>query len=385
MVDSAIDAMGAYLRSGANANSGGRFAASVTTGTMVARRPRDRRVAPRRGPGRHRVRAEHHDAGPRASPARSDATARTGRRGRRHPARPRLQRHTVAARGGGCRRGRASSPRSTLETGRLPIPTRSVALIGPTHPLGRRSPARRTRSARCRTCPRSSRPPMRPGARVFVDAVHLAPHESRSTSAPSAAMRSSPRPYKWYGPHAGVLWLSPELRDSAHRPTRCGPRRTPRRSAGRRAPRRTRRSPGSVPPRPSSCSIRAWRRWRRRRARCSRPCSTACSPCPTCTVHGPRDLEDRTPTVCFSVDGHTADDVAAALADEQIAVWSGNYYAVEVMAALGLAERRRRDPGGQCRATPARTMWTDCSQAVARMRRPGSPRPTRSEVRSGDE
>ena len=35
MVDTAIDAMGDYLRSGANSNSGGRFAASITTGEMV--------------------------------------------------------------------------------------------------------------------------------------------------------------------------------------------------------------------------------------------------------------------------------------------------------------------------------------------------------------
>ena len=62
-------------------------------------------------------------------------------------------------------------------------------------------------------------------------------------------------------------------------------------------------------------------------------------------MHGPEDLEDRTPTVCFSVDGRSADEVATALAAERVAVWGGHYYAVEVMAALGLAER-----GGAIRA-----------------------------------
>ena len=43
--------------------------------------------------------------------------------------------------------------------------------------------------------------------------------------------------------------------------------------------------------------------------------------------------------------GRTPDEVAAALAAERIAVWGGHYYAVEVMAALGLAAR-----GGAVRA-----------------------------------
>ena len=59
---------------------------------------------------------------------------------------------------------------------------------------------------------------------------------------------------------------------------------------------------------------------------------------PHVEVHGPQTLDERTPTVCFSVAGHSTDEVAAALAAEQIAVWGGHYYAVEVMAALGLAE-----------------------------------------------
>jgi selenocysteine lyase/cysteine desulfurase len=56
------------------------------------------------------------------------------------------------------------------------------------------------------------------------------------------------------------------------------------------------------------------------------------------TVHGPHDFDARTPTVCFSVAGHAADAVAAHLASRRVAVWSGNYYAVETMAALGLPD-----------------------------------------------
>jgi selenocysteine lyase/cysteine desulfurase len=56
------------------------------------------------------------------------------------------------------------------------------------------------------------------------------------------------------------------------------------------------------------------------------------------TVHGPTGPQARTPTVCFSVAGHHPDRVAEALAERCVAVWSGNYYAVETMAALGLAD-----------------------------------------------
>ena len=51
------------------------------------------------------------------------------------------------------------------------------------------------------------------GARVFVDAVHLAPHRRIDVGALGVdALATSP--YKWYGPHAGVLAIEPALLDS---------------------------------------------------------------------------------------------------------------------------------------------------------------------------
>jgi cysteine desulfurase family protein (TIGR01976 family) len=44
----------------------------------------------------------------------------------------------------------------------------------------------------------------------------------------------------------------------------------------------------------------------------------------------------RTPTVAFTVDGRTPQQVAKSLGDKGIAVWAGNYYAVELMQAVGL-------------------------------------------------
>ncbi|GAB4528196.1 MAG: cysteine desulfurase-like protein [Anaerolineae bacterium] len=45
--------------------------------------------------------------------------------------------------------------------------------------------------------------------------------------------------------------------------------------------------------------------------------------------------EERVPTVVFSLQGHTSEAVADYLAQHDIYVWHGNYYAVEIMNRLG--------------------------------------------------
>jgi len=47
-------------------------------------------------------------------------------------------------------------------------------------------------------------------------------------------------------------------------------------------------------------------------------------------------MESRVPTFAFNIEGQAPDAVAQRLADHDIAVWSGNYYAVEIMKRLGL-------------------------------------------------
>ena len=47
-------------------------------------------------------------------------------------------------------------------------------------------------------------------------------------------------------------------------------------------------------------------------------------------------LDRRVPTVSFTVDGVASDSIASALAAQNIFVWSGHYYAVEVAKALGI-------------------------------------------------
>ena len=50
------------------------------------------------------------------------------------------------------------------------------------------------------------------------------------------------------------------------------------------------------------------------------------------------------PTFAFTVEGRTPRDVAVFLGERDVAVWYGNYYAVEVMKRLGLED------GGAVRA-----------------------------------
>jgi cysteine desulfurase family protein (TIGR01976 family) len=55
-------------------------------------------------------------------------------------------------------------------------------------------------------------------------------------------------------------------------------------------------------------------------------------------LYGLPTLEGRVPTFCFNLPGRTAEQVAIELAARELAVWHGDYYAVEIMRRLGLAE-----------------------------------------------
>jgi cysteine desulfurase family protein (TIGR01976 family) len=56
------------------------------------------------------------------------------------------------------------------------------------------------------------------------------------------------------------------------------------------------------------------------------------------TLYGPPTMDGRVPTFAFTLDGLSPRTVAEQLAEREIAVWDGNYYAVEVMERLGLGE-----------------------------------------------
>jgi cysteine desulfurase family protein (TIGR01976 family) len=53
-------------------------------------------------------------------------------------------------------------------------------------------------------------------------------------------------------------------------------------------------------------------------------------------LHGLPTMAGRVPTFCFSVEGRSAQETAERLAERDLAVWWGNYYALETMKRLGL-------------------------------------------------
>ncbi len=171
------------------------------------------------------------------------------------------------------------------------------------------------------------------GARVFVDGVHLVPHAPVDLRALGCDIFVT-SPYKWYGPHSGVMWVAPDLRESLV-PYKVRP-------ASNAAPERFETGTVSFE---AIAGIRAAAAFLLEagiteiatveRARFG-PLLRGLADFPHVTVHGPHDLAGRTPTVSWTVTGHEPDAVATHLARQQVAVWSGNYYAVETMAALGL-------------------------------------------------
>jgi selenocysteine lyase/cysteine desulfurase len=53
-------------------------------------------------------------------------------------------------------------------------------------------------------------------------------------------------------------------------------------------------------------------------------------------LYGLRTMEGRVPTFAFNLPGRSSEQVAVELAGREIAVWHGDYYAVEIMKELGL-------------------------------------------------
>jgi cysteine desulfurase family protein (TIGR01976 family) len=180
------------------------------------------------------------------------------------------------------------------------------------------------------------------GARVFVDAVHLAPHRRIDVAGLGCdALVTSP--YKWYGPHAGVLVARPELLDELPvakvRPAADhGPRRwetgTPSFEAiaavGAAAEFLLEQSTDLLAA--SEAAVFA-------------PLIDGLTAIDGVRVWGPTTGSSRTPTVAFTVAGKHPEEVAAALAGDQIATWAGHSYALEAVDQLGL-----RDTGGIVRA-----------------------------------
>jgi cysteine desulfurase family protein (TIGR01976 family) len=171
------------------------------------------------------------------------------------------------------------------------------------------------------------------GARVVVDGVHLTPHAAVDVTGIGCDVYSTSS-YKWYGPHAGITWVEPELLERL------------RAYKVRPAPRH---GPGKLmlgtPSYEAIAGIDAAARFLldvgvpaivRHEGTLFARLLDGLLAMPNVRVLGPRDRADRAPTLAFLVEGYTPNEVARRLAAEHVAVWDGNYYAVEVMASYGL-------------------------------------------------
>jgi cysteine desulfurase family protein (TIGR01976 family) len=335
MVDSAIEAMDEWMRSGHNANHGGLFEAARHTDELVAG-TRESVGALLGGDAR----------GVAFGPSMTDMTMRfsaaAGRAMRLgdeivcthldHDAnvRPWL---IAAERAGATVRfaqpepGTLELPASAVEAVLTPR-TRWVAVTAASNAVGT-----------VPDLPGIVAAAHAAGARVYVDAVHAAPHRRLDVEALDCdALACSA--YKWFGPHVGILWGRPELLAELQ-------------------PDKLRPSSDAVPDRwelgtlpfEQLAGVRAaadyvlsadWDAVRAHEESLLAAALDGLGAMSHVTLYG--DARDRAPTLMFSVAGRHPDEVATALADRQVAVWHGNYYAWELERLL------RLEPHGAIRA-----------------------------------
>ncbi|MDQ3876224.1 MAG: cysteine desulfurase-like protein [Actinomycetota bacterium] len=172
------------------------------------------------------------------------------------------------------------------------------------------------------------------GALAWIDAVHYAPHGAIDVEAAAADVVIC-SPYKFYGPHLGLAFVRGELLER-WRPYKVRPAPA--------EPRGHRFETGTLPHELLAGFVAAvdyleaigfdavevHERDLGDRFLSGLPDS--------CLLYGLPTMEGRVPTFAFNVRGRSPREVAEHLGDRGIAVWHGNYYAIEVMRRLGLEE-----------------------------------------------
>jgi cysteine desulfurase family protein (TIGR01976 family) len=335
MVDVAIEAMDAFMRSGDNANHGGVFAAAHATDVCVERArdavgrllgadPRGVAFGPSMTAMTMRLSAA---VGRTLRPADEVVVTRLDHDANVRP-------WVIAAERAGATVRWAEPDRSTLA---LPAAAVEAALSDRT-----RWVAVTAASNACGTVPELEgivAAAHGAGARISIDAVAAVPHrplDLRALGADTLACSS----YKWYGPHIGVLCAAPELLEELV-PDKLNP------------------SPDEAPDRfelgtlpfESLAGVTAAAEYmlevgydaiRAHEDRLLAIAADGLAAIDGVTLYG--DPPDRVPTLMFNVEGRTSTEVAAALAEREIAVWDGNYYAWELERFLGL------EPHGAVRA-----------------------------------
>jgi len=179
------------------------------------------------------------------------------------------------------------------------------------------------------------------GALSFMDAVHAAPHRRVDREASGVDVVAC-SPYKFFGPHAGLLAADPALLASLNpQKLRPAPDHGPERWQTGTASFEAIAGTGGAFDYLEEVGMEAIQAHEAALTRCF---LEGLERLASVTLHGPAEAAARTPTFALTVDGWTPAAVASSLADEGVNVWSGHYYALEPMHALGLL-----DAGGAVR------------------------------------
>ncbi|MBN2345203.1 MAG: cysteine desulfurase-like protein [Candidatus Aminicenantes bacterium] len=199
------------------------------------------------------------------------------------------------------------------------------------------------------------------GALTFVDAVHYAPHRPIDVQRLDCDFLAC-SPYKFYGPHSGVLYGKREalerLRPYKVRPSRAAipdgfetGTKSHEAIAGVAAAVDFLSAIGDPARNGSGRRQRlpqALAAVMEHESRLFRRLMDGLLGMEGLRLYGiadPGRLDQRTPTACFNLSGIAAGDVARRLGAAGIQVWDGDYYAWEAMRFLGLG-----DKGGAVRA-----------------------------------
>jgi len=166
------------------------------------------------------------------------------------------------------------------------------------------------------------------GALAWVDAVHAAPHGRTNVAAmkPDVLLCSA---YKFYGPHLGLAYVRRELLER-WRPYKVRP--APSYESGTMQHELLAGFVAAV----EYLESLDWYELSRHERDLGAWFLNSLPD--NVTLYGKQTMDGRVPTFAFNVDGKSPAEVAEHLGDRGIFVWHGDYYAVEVMKALGLED-----------------------------------------------
>jgi cysteine desulfurase family protein (TIGR01976 family) len=199
------------------------------------------------------------------------------------------------------------------------------------------------------------------GATVFVDAVHYAPHRLVDVRALDCDFLVC-SPYKFYGPHTGVLF-GKKARIEALDVPRLDPAHA---NSPDRMETGTLNHEGMVGAAAAVDFLASLAAGTTRRLRLETAFAglharaqelverlwSGLSALKGVTMHGPAPDQPRTPTVAFTVRGRDAREVARHLAGRALFVSHGDFYAPTIVALLGHAEDGLVRVGCACYTSP---------------------------------